>query len=310
LLKSMLNPRSLNSENIKIPRVLQERINESKFNFEAYNQLGETYFKIWEYNLVKDLDEKSVKEVRDWYNQMSSKLINVSDDSNVTYVSNNSHKNNMSYSVYESYTVVPDVTINKIIELKLPKETLSYLNTRFGSVEILNEIKDLQANLKYTTFNAELIKGNKTDIYVSSAPVQIKKWNTGILQLKYVKSSEIGYVDRIQLVASSSKVLIHLLETSGKFKSTFSQLGIDNIAIDFKNLSFLSTNSDLVLSLPNQSYNFVYSGEMSGIKIPPNKLELKSLGDYRNLMLHGYSQSRNTDREIQMNMTNSQIVLK
>jgi len=310
LLNSMLNPRSFKSDYIQIPEVLQERIDESKFNFDAYKQLGETYFKIWEYNLVKDLDEDSVKEVRDWYNKMSSKLINVSVDSNIINVSNKLPKNNVSYSIYESYTVVPDVAINKIIELKLPKGTLSYINTRFGSVEILDEINNLQANLKYTTFNAESINGSQTDISVSSAPVQIKKWNTGTLQLKYVKSSEIGFVDTIQLMASSSKLLIHLLATSGKFESTFSQLGIENIDVNFKTLSFLSTNSDLVLSLPNQSYNFVYSGEMSGIKIPPNKLELKSLGDYRNLVLHGYSQSRNTDREIQMNMANSQIVLK
>jgi len=309
LLNSVLNAESNYSANNKIPTVLLQKLKEYKFDFEAYKRLGETYFKIWEYNLVKDLDQKSTKEVQDWYNQMSTKLISISKNNNLINVANTEEKN-MSYSFYESHTIVPNVSVDKVIELKIPRRTQSFLDARFGSVQFNNDIKNIQAKLKYTSFEASIVKGVKTSISASSAPVQIQQWDNGKLNLAYVKSCEIGAVNNIQLVANSSKMLIHLLNGKGDFKSTFSQLGIDKTSTAFSSLSFLSTNSDLVLNLPQQAYNFVYSGEMSGITIPKNKLELKSLGDYKNLMLHGYSLSRNTDKEIQMNMVNSQIILK
>jgi len=314
LLKKMLDPVLSNFQNISIPLTLQQRLNEIQFDFEAYNKLGETYFKIWEYNLLKGLDKESTKEIHTWSKQMTSQLVNVSNNNNNNNTLQkviNSPNNKMPYRFYESHTVIPNITIEKIVELKLPKKVRSYFNTRFGSVQIKNEIKDLQAKLKYTSLAATNILGNKTIISVSSAPVSIEKWTDGNLQLQYVKSAEIKSAQNVQLATKSSKVLIYSLNGNGKFKSSFSQLGIENINPSFSNLSFLSTNSDLVLSLPHQTaYNFVYSGEMSGIKIPQNKLALKSLGDFRNLMLHGYSQSRNTEKEIQMNMINSQIILK
>ncbi len=304
LLTSMINPLLSNLKNNTMPKVLRERINESKFNFDAYRSLGETYFKMWEYNLVKNLDNASIEEVRNWYSQMSTNLINVSNTNK-----NNKTQDKILYRFYESRTV-PVNTIKKVIELKIPRESLPQLNTRFGTVAINSTIKNLKARLKYTAFDASDVDGGETNISISSAPVKIKKWNNGLLQLKYVKNSSIDLVANIRLNAVSSRLVISELKRVGEFKSTFSQLVIDKTGANFNSLSFLNTNSDLVLSLPNQAYNFVYSGEMSGIKIPPNKLELKSLGDYRKLMLHGYSVSRNTDKEIQMNMVNSQILLK
>lgn len=304
LLTSMINPLLSNLKNNTMPKVLRERINESKFNFDAYRSLGETYFKMWEYNLVKNLDNASIEEIRNWYSQMSTNLINVSNTNK-----NINTQDKILYRFYESRTV-PVNTIKKVIELKIPRESIPELNTRFGTVTINNIIKNLKATLKYTAFDATDVDGGETNISISSAPVEIKKWNNGLLQLKYVKNSSIDLVANIRLNAVSSRLVISELKGVGEFKSTFSQLVIDKTGTNFNSLSFLNTNSDLVLSLPNQAYNFVYSGEMSGIKIPPNKLELKSLGDYRKLMLHGYSVSRNTDKEIQMNMVNSQILLK
>jgi len=291
-------------ENSTMPKELQEHIIQSKFNFEAYKNLGETYFKIWEYNLVKDLDEDATKMVRNWYRKMSNSLLSVS--KNVTTTDNN---NNVVYHFYERKTL-PVTPIEKTIEIKLPKQTLSQLSTSFGSITILDAITNLQAKLKYTAFEAQNITGNKTNISISSAPVKIDRWSNGILRLKYVKAGIINKVANIGLHAISSKTAINALSGRGEFKSTFSHIGIHHIGNNFESLSFLNTSSDLVLSLPDQAYNFVYSGEMSGIKIPPNKLTLKSLGDYRKLMLHGYSKTRNTDKEIQMNMVNSQILLK
>jgi|GEM_PF-2708605 len=309
LLKTILDPMLVDLNAVSIPVVLQERLPQLKFDFEAYNSLGETYFKVWEHNLVKDLDEASTKEVLNWSKQVGAKLTTVSQN-----VSNNLpntiNDNKVTYSFYKRHTIIPNIAVKRVIELKVPKETLSFFNTRYGSVHLINEVKNLKAKLKYTSLEAESIGGKKTNIEVAFAPVKIQFWKEGNLQLNYVKSGQIKTVKNIVLNSNSSKVVLYYLEGSGMFKSTFSQLGIDSISIGFSQISFLSTNSDLVLNLPDQAYGFVYSGEMSGITLPKNKLELKQLGDYRNLMLHGYSQSRNTEREIQMNVVNSQIILK
>lgn len=304
LLTSVLNPLLSNLEYSTMPKVLKDRINQSRFNFEAYRNLGDTYFKIWEFNLVKDLDKTSIKEVKNWYDQMSNNLLKVSNS--ITNVSANRKE---VYRFYESTTTPIDL-IKKTIEIKLPKKMASELITSFGSVTILDTSYNLKAKLKYTDFVAQNIMGKQTNISVSSAPVKINYWQNGTLKLKYVKEAAINVATNIRLFVISSKALFQNIEGSGVFKSTFSHIGINAISDNFKNLSFLNTNSDLVLNLPDQAYNFVYSGEMSGIKIPPNKLTLKSLGDYRKLVLHGYSKTRNTDKEIQMNMVNSQILLK
>lgn len=311
LLKAMLDPMLGTLNTVSIPVVLQKRLPRLKFDFEAYNSLGETYFKVWEHNLVKDLDKDSTKEVLNWSKQIGTKLINVSQDntSNSTNIYNNNN-NKITYSFYESHTVMPKIAVDRVIELKVPKKTQSFFNIRYGSVRLIDEVKNLQAKLKYTSLNAESIGGKKTNIEVSFAPVQIQLWKTGNLELQYVKSAQIKKVEDILLYVNTSKVVMYSLTGTGIFKSNFSQLGIDNISTNFSQLSFLITNSDLVMALPNQAFNFVYSGEMSGIRIPETKLKLKKLGDYKNLMLHGYSQSRNTEKEIQMNVVNSQVVLK
>lgn len=300
----VLNPLLSNLEDANMPKVLRDRINKSRFNFDAYRNLGDTYFKIWEFNLVKGLDKESVKEVRNWYNQMSNNLLEVSNN-----ITNSGESKKKLYHFYETKTT-PVNLIKKTIEIKLPEKIASQLVANFGSVAILNTSHNLQAKLKYTNFEAQNVTGKQTNISIYSAPVKINQWKEGTLRLKYVKKAAIDVATDIRLFVVSSKALIQTLTGNGEFKSTFSHIGVNKVDVNFTSLSFLNTNSDLVLALPDQAYNFVYSGEMSGIKIPPNKLTLKSLGDYRKLMLHGYSKTRNTDKEIEMNMVNSQILLK
>lgn len=300
----VLNPLLSNLEDANMPKVLRDRINKSRFNFDAYRNLGDTYFKIWEFNLVKGLDKESVKEVRNWYNQMSSSLLEVSND-----ITNSGESKKNVYHFYKSKST-PVNLISKTIEIKLPEKIASQLIANFGSVAILNTSHNLQAKLKYTNFEAQNVTGKQTNISIYSAPVKINHWQEGTLRLKYVKKAAVDIVADIRLFLVSSKASIQTLTGKGEFKSTFSHIDVNRVDTNFTSLSFLNTNSDLVLALPDQAYNFVYSGEMSGIKIPPNKLTLKSLGDYRKLMLHGYSKTRNTDKEIEMNMVNSQILLK
>ena len=78
----------------------------------------------------------------------------------------------------------------------------------------------------------------------------------------------------------------------------------------FTTLRLLSNNSDLAFTTPETSFNFAYNGNRSRIQVPPNKLTLKAIESYGNQMLNGYSGSRNTDNEIQMSVTNTNVLLR
>lgn len=79
---------------------------------------------------------------------------------------------------------------------------------------------------------------------------------------------------------------------------------------NFSNLSLLSNNSDLAFTIPNSAFNFAYNGNRSRIQIPEDRLSLKVIESLGNQMLHGYSVSRNTDNEIQMSVTNTNVLLR
>lgn len=296
----------------EMPQVLKNQLKQTNFNFEAYQNLGEMYFKIWEYNLVNNpnkdngnFSNNALAELEQWYNQMTKSLLTTSDGLfKATASASSSATNNSQHTAWGSDA------IKRTIEIKVPENCVTKLNAHFGTLILETKLNNISANLKYTTFIAEEIDGKNTTISVAAAPVKINKWNSGKLNLKYVKKAVINTAEDIILKTVSSKVHIANLISNGEFTGSFSQLKIDGVDNNVNSLSFLNTNGDIELTLPQSPFNFAYSGEMSGIKIPPNRLTLKPLGDYRKLMLHGYSQSRNTDRFIQMNVIHSQVLLK
>ncbi len=309
LLKSLLNPMLTNFQNTSMSSIIQSKLAQLQFDFEAYNREGEAYLKNWEENLVKNYGQPAAQGIHNWSKLVSTKLAKKVSENN-RFNNTNVNRNTIIYQFYKGKVTTPEILVNKVIEIKIPKTTLSYLNTRYGSITLNNTITNLQAKLKYTPFKASHINGRFTNIKVMSAPVQIDSWDMGKLQLQYVKSGEIKEARQIDLNINSSRFLIHSLSGRGMFTTSFSQLGLDSVSSNFSELSFFSTNSDVVLSIPNKPFSFVYSGEMSQIKMPQGILNLKSLGDRKNLMLHGFFKAKNSQKEIQMNVTNSQVVLK
>ncbi len=314
LIQAMMAPVLENVQNNPIPASLKNSLAQLQFDFNAYNKLGETYLKIWEYNLVKDLDAKSATEVRKWSKNATSNLQQVSSSNTpkqVLYPNNSNRSNYIQFSQTISTTsTAVGVPSKKVLEIFVPLNTKLRFKTRYGNVSVVNELANAKAEMKYTPFNAERVTGVATDLSISFAPVSVNHWEEGNLSLGYVKKSVLNHVNDINLYAKSSRVQIESLNGRGTVESLFGMVNILKLNQNFSKFSLLSKNSDIGITLPKSAYNFAYTGNRSRIEIPENRMQLTSLGDNYNQMLNGYSVSRNTDKEIQMSVANSQIFLR
>ncbi|WP_010178676.1 hypothetical protein [Aquimarina agarilytica] len=315
LMQAMMAPVLENVQNNPIPASLKSSLAQLQFDFNAYDKLGETYLKIWEYNLVKDLDPKSATEVRKWSKNATSNLQQVTNSNvvNEVLVPNNVVVNKPNYIQFSqtlSATSTVEVSSKKVLEVYVPLSAKLRFKTRYGKVSVINELANAKAEMKYTPFNAEKVSGVDTDLVVSFAPVSVNHWEAGNLSLGYVKKSTLNQVDDINLYAKSSRVQIESLSGKGTIESLFGMVNILKLDEKFSKLSLISKNSDIGITLPKSPYNFAYTGNRSRIEIPENTMQLTSLGDNYNQMLNGYSTSRNTDKEIQMSVANSQIFLR
>jgi len=104
-------------------------------------------------------------------------------------------------------------------------------------------------------------------------------------------------------------VVIDKLEETGIIAGSFGELTINETGDDFKRLDISLENSDLILKLPNSSFNFTYNGSRSDVKIP-EKLKANVMDSYGNQLINGFHKTRNTDNIININARFSDILIK
>lgn len=315
VMRTMLGPMLQNLKNNPMPQALKQRLDNLHFDFSAYNQLGNTYLKIWENKFAKNLDQETADQLREWSKSATNNLIKLpkaSNNSNLVSVNKpQPQQGNYQFSLIQTITVPETVQVKKVLEVFVPKNTNLQFKTRYGSIKVENELSNVQATMQYSPFQAEKISGEKTSLAISFAPVKINKWYSGQLALEYVKQSEINLVENIDFLSNSSKTQINYINRKAKIESLFGVVNVLNFGANFSQLSLLSNSSDLAFTIPKTAFNFAYNGSRSRIQIPQSKqLSLKSIESYGNQMLHGYSISRNTDKEIQMSVTNTNVLLR
>lgn len=314
MVRSVLAPMLQNVKNNPIPESLQQHLKDLNFDFNAYNQLGETYMKIWENRFAQNLDADTTSELKKWSQDATSNLIQVSkvrNDQGAVTVSQEKRQNpSYQVSFIQTITIPQTVKVNKVLEVFVPLNSKLKFKTRYGSINVMNELNNIKAIVQYSPFQAEKISGKNTSLAISFAPVLINSWDSGKLALEYVKKSKINKIENIRLLSNSSKTQINGINGSARIESTFGVIDVLNLGANFTNLSLLSNNSDLAFTIPKSAFNFAYNGNRSRIQIPEDRLSLKLIENMGNQMLHGYSLSRNTDKEIQMSVTNTSVLLR
>ncbi len=199
--------------------------------------------------------------------------------------------------------------VKRLLVVKIPKEAKIHLNVRHGKLTLEDEVSDLQGSIAHADFSAKSIQGEDTRLNIAYSPIQIENWEHGSLQMSYVKDCQINTAKSIKLSSNASDVMIDELEETGIISGSFGELTIKNTGKNFKRLDISLENSDLVLQLPDSSFNFTYNGSRSEVKYP-EKLKANVMDSYGNQLINGYHKSRNTDSSININARFSDVLIK
>ncbi|MFD2432203.1 hypothetical protein ACFSO9_00810 [Mesonia maritima] len=199
--------------------------------------------------------------------------------------------------------------VNRTITIKMPKQSKLKFNLRHGSLTLEDRVENLSANLSYAALNAEEIAGKKTSLNVAYAPVNVNNWEYGALNLSYVKECKLNSIKSIKLNSNASDVIIENIDETGIISGIFGELSIAALGKDFKRLDINLENSDLLLKLPETSFNFSYSGSRSNVNFP-KKLSTNVLDNYDSKLINGYYKSRNTNSSININAKFSEVLMK
>jgi hypothetical protein len=195
------------------------------------------------------------------------------------------------------------------IKIKMPANAKLELDVRHGAVKLGQITTNLKANLSHSSLTGNVINGQKTDVKASYTPVNISQWNYGILNASYVQNLVINKAESIKLISNSSDVTIKELGETGILSGTFGSLKIGKLNPNFRNLEITVKNSDLRLNLPQAPLNFKYNGTQSNI-VYPKVATVKATTSYDNELLNGFYQSGNANRNISINATFSDIIIK
>lgn len=197
----------------------------------------------------------------------------------------------------------------KVLKVKMPKNGQLKLDVRHGEVKLTGTTNNLRGEISHSKFSATEIAGKNTNFKVAYTPVMIKNWKYGVLNAAYVQDLKIEKAESLKLDSNSSSVHLKELGETGILAGTFGELKIDNVSSGFKSLDITLENSDLILDLPESSFNLAYNGTNSEVKYPKG-LKLTSSNSYDNQKLKGYNGSQNTGAAINIHAKFSDVVLK
>lgn len=319
-----------------LPPDFAAKMGNLNFDYEAYQRDGDKYMKQWEKKIEKNFGKDFERSMEQWAAQFEKNAAewekNVAREMEINSESfeasmekwgesfgaqmeqwgeqfareMEAHENREEAKVLN---VKNSSKANRFIKVKMPAGARLHLDVRHGEVNLGNRATNLQANLSHSKLSANVIDGEGTNVKVSYSPVTVTQWNYGVLNTSYVQNCEINKAKSIKLVSNSSNVNIREIEETGILSGTFGELKIGRLSPGFRNLDISLKNSDLQLSLPQTALNFNYNGTQSNIEYPKAST-IKSTSSYDNQMLNGFYGSGNANRNVSINATFSDIIIK
>jgi hypothetical protein len=339
-LQQMMGPLLESISGNPLPPQFYESMGNLKFDYEAYRKDGDEYLAKFEKKVEKNFGKDFEKSMEEWaatfeknrgkeFDEMAAKLEKDMEAWGEEFGKSmeawgekfgkdmEAWAENVEKEVKTKYgdsgTKVTAINrgskSQKTIKIMIPKDGQVKLNIRHGDVKLSGNVKNLRGELSHSTFHANQISGDLTNLKVAYTPVEIKQWDYGMLKASYVQNFNISKVGSIKLTSNSSDVTIKELAKEGIFRGTFGELVIKKVGNDFSSLDIVLDNSDLKLDLPDVAYTFNFDGNKSQVKYPEN-LTVKSTTSYDTQKLKGYNRSKNANASISINASFSDVVLK
>src|SRR5690606_11982282 len=317
-----------------LPPDFASKMGNLNFDYEAYQKDGEKYIKKWEAQIEKNFGKDFEVSMEKWAEQFekNAKVWEKNVETKMELNGENFEKAMEAWgekfgAQMEAWgenfakqfegmegsenlmNVKPGTKANRNIKVKMPAGARLELDVRHGDVKLGQRTSNLKANLSHSSLTGNIVEGQNTDVKVSYSPVNIAQWNYGILNAGYGQKIAINKAKSIKLISNSSDVNINEIGETAILSGSFGSLKVGKLSPDFKNLDITVKNSDLNLSLPQTALNFNYNGTQSNIEYP-KATTIKSSISYDNQLLNGYYQNASSNRNISINATFSNIIIK
>ena len=200
-----------------------------------------------------------------------------------------------------------DVKATKNIIIRMPKNSKTEINVRHGEIKMA-DVMNVKATLNYSPFTANSIDGETTLINAAYAPVIVDNWKDGTLYLKFVEDCTISTVEKLNLRANSSDVLIGTLVDEAALVGSLGKFKIDQIDKDFTAINITLKNNDAYFKMPNTAFVFAFKGKRSTLKYPKT-LQLDSKKQDDHVLVTGYNKQANSPKKIVLNALYSNVVM-
>lgn len=335
IMSEMVAPMMENfSQNPPLPPDFAAKMGNLNFDYEAYQKDGDKYIKKWEAqiekNFGKDFEasmekwaEQFEKNAKVWEKNVAEKMeINGEEFEKSMEAWGEKFGSQMEawgenfaqqFEGMEGNVKIMEgkmgTKANRNIKIKMPAGARLELDVRHGDVKLGQRTANLQANLSHSSLTGNIIDGQNTNVKVSYSPVNIAQWNYGVLNAGYGQKIAINKARSIKLVSNSSDVNINEIGETAILSGSFGSLKVGKLSPDFKNLDITVKNSDLNLNLPQTALNLNYNGTQSKVDYPKAST-IKSSNSYDNQLLNGFYQNANSNRNISINATFSNIIIK
>lgn len=336
LMSEMVAPMLENlAQHPPLPPDFAQKMGNLNFDYEAYQRDGDKYMKkfekqmeknfgkdfersmeqwaaqfeknaeVWGKNVEREMEangEKFEKSMEQWAEKFGAQMEQWGEN----FAREMEGKENLSPMMINGKS---GAKANRNIRIKVPAGARLNLDVRHGEVNLGARTSNLRANLSHSKLSANVIDGENTDVKAAYTPINISQWNYGVLNMSYVQNCTINKARSIKLISNSSDVNIGEIVETGILSGTFGVLKIGRVDSNFRNLDITLKNSDLRLSLPETALNFNYNGTQSNINYPTTST-VKVTKSYDNQLLNGYYRAGNSNRNISINASFSDVVIK
>ena len=337
LMDEMVTPIISNLQIPELPEDLLRDMGAVEFDYEAFKKDKEGYMKEFEAQMDKKLGKDFAKKMEAWgeefakeWNDKNSERISAEweekmeawgekFEANMANWAKEMEKQGGNYSKQvitgpngktiiiqgDSNSKLFDGKANKTIIIRMPKNSKTEINVRHGEIKMA-DVSNVKATLNYSPFTAKSIDGGETLINASYAPVIVEDWKYGTLYLKFVENCNVGNVERINLRANTSDVVIGTIRKEATLIGSLGNFRIKDIANGFTSINITLKNNDAIIEVPNTSFSFFFDGKKSTLKYPTS-LELSTSKKGDHVFVQGFNGSKNTNSRISLEALYSNV---
>jgi hypothetical protein len=320
-----------------------QNISKLKFDYSAYQKQGKEYLRAYENLVLSFLEDKENAAVlqrqselqknagnQTWRQKLERKMQQMEAQFNERITAWSMSENNSNTHIKKEVIEHPDgrkttqifmvstlspnanksaekTLIVPTIKIKIPSQSSIKINQRYGSLDMLKSVSNLQVQLAYASLKADLITGENNRVEVAYAPINISFWEHGELHLNYVKKAQIGKVKSMALRANASDLSIEEWNGFGRLTSAFGQIKILKIGTAFNRLDINLSNTDMSIAVPNLAFELNYTGSKSNLKLPAS-IKVTRDNTYGTELVTGYFKDKATDNRINLDVKFSKVV--